>query len=191
MHTHDGTKRLLVKLVSLVIAGLALYFVLFYGVRTAGNSGIATSTSSGATNTVQTALNTEATSSPISSSPGVTNTSSNTISTQIPPTQTSPTPLANQVVITNDDNNSTVTLQKGQEFTVEFGGDLNWTISFDPSSAIIQQRNIATSSGVQGMYVAAESGTVTLKATGAPICKAGEACPMFRVLSTVTLNILQ
>ena len=32
MHTHDGTVRLLIKLVSILLVGLAAYLILFFGI---------------------------------------------------------------------------------------------------------------------------------------------------------------
>jgi heme/copper-type cytochrome/quinol oxidase subunit 2 len=184
MHSHGGTMRLLVKIVSLVLVGLALYFILFYGINgfdTSHTQGVATSTASAsrspalATTTVPTII--VATSSVISSS-----------STSNKPTPTSPDP-SKEVIVTNADNNQTVTIYNGKPFEVDFGGDLNWVITFDPSDLITQNSNNNLSAGVQGMYTANGTGTVILKANGAPICKAGQACPMFRVVSTITLII--
>jgi hypothetical protein len=178
--------RLLVKIVSLVLVGLALYFILFYGINgldTSHIQAVATSTSSAspssvvATTTVPATI--VATSSVVSSS---------STSTKPSPTPTSPEP-SKEVIVTNADNNQTVTIYEGKPFEVDFGGDLNWTITFDPSDGITQNSNNNLPTGVQGVYTANETGTVTLKAYGAPICKAGQACPMFRVVSTITLII--
>jgi hypothetical protein len=84
--------------------------------------------------------------------------------------------------------NQTIHLQKGEEFTVQLGGGLHWTITFDPASAITEVSGSSTD-GVQGVYRTVKQGAVTLKATGAPICKAGQACPMFLAEFTATILV--
>jgi hypothetical protein len=84
--------------------------------------------------------------------------------------------------ITADDQNTTINLAKGAVFAVDMGGGLSWSVTFDPASAIVAV-------GTDGEYKAVGSGVVTLSATGAPICPKGQACPQFRRIVNVTLNI--
>jgi len=75
------------------------------------------------------------------------------------------------VPITQADNGSTVHLAQGQQIELQFSSGLSWRFVFDPAGVI------TASSG--GLYTAAAAGTTVLRATGAPICNPGQACPQF------------
>lgn len=162
MH-HRATLRLFIILAVLVLIGTAGLFVLAYGIPTAPRLP--------ATPNVAT-----------SSEPAVTTAPS------VPLKPTVPVVLDTSVTITNADNNSTVHMAKGSTFVVQIGNGLKWSgITFDPASSITQLAGI--SGAEQGTFKAVVPGTVTLKATGAPICKAGQPCPMFLAVFSTTLVI--
>ena len=135
---------------------------------------VPTSTSASLTTSTSTLGN----SSPISASPTAASSTDTTIANP-------------QIAITNSDNLSTITLHKGEEFSVQFGDGLKWSIAFDPSTIVSPVQGVAVAVGEQGVYTAAEVGTTTLRATGAPVCAPHQACPMFLEVNTVTIKVTQ
>ncbi|MDB5237216.1 MAG: hypothetical protein JWL88_318 [Parcubacteria group bacterium] len=105
------------------------------------------------------------------------------------PVTTPPSKPATASMITQADNGKTVVLTKGQRFGIAMGDTLQWDLAFDPDGIVTRVPNIATLRGEQGVYTATAAGTTTLHATGAPICNAGEACPMFLQAVTVTIVV--
>ncbi|HUX80851.1 MAG TPA: hypothetical protein VMV38_00830 [Candidatus Paceibacterota bacterium] len=89
----------------------------------------------------------------------------------------SPIP-SDMVTVTQQDQNTTVHLTKNERFAIQFG-NLSWALSFIPGGAITRVPNTLSTGGYQGVYEANQIGTVTLRAEGRPICKAGEVCPQF------------
>lgn len=96
-----------------------------------------------------------------------------------PVTGATASPVA-PIVITQADQFTTIKIKVGAPFEVSLGTALSWNVSFSPAGAV-------AASGSSSTYKAVTAGTITLTATGAPICKAGEACPQFRQQVTVTL----
>jgi hypothetical protein len=91
-------------------------------------------------------------------------------------------------VVRKQDTNQTINLALHERFVLELGSDLKWTLDFSPSGSITRVANSAATGGIQGVYEAVKAGNATLTATGAPICKAGQACPQF--LINVTVNFV-
>jgi hypothetical protein len=92
--------------------------------------------------------------------------------------------------VSSSANNTTVHLAKGEKFALQLGTGLNWNLAFSPVG-ILSYVPSTTSSSTQGVYVADAAGTTTMHATGVPICKAGQACPMFLAVSTITFVVSQ
>jgi hypothetical protein len=92
-------------------------------------------------------------------------------------------------VVRKEDTNQTITLSRNERFVLNLGSDLTWKVQFDPADSIIRVANSASTGGIQGVYEAAKTGTATLRATGAPICVKGQACPQFLINVTVTFDI--
>lgn len=110
--------------------------------------------------------------------------SSSTLPTKSPtsipqPVTASPTPAPHIISITQSDDTQTIHSNVGDQFVFNLG-DYNWTIALGTQDAIRQ---------VGATYVAVKPGTVHVTATGAPRCTANQACPMFRILFTVTLIV--
>ena len=93
------------------------------------------------------------------------------------------------VVVQKEDTNQTINLGLHDRFILMLGSDLNWTVKFDPVGSITRVPNSTSTGGIQGIYETQQSGTATLNAIGAPICKAGEACPQFLINITVHFDI--
>ncbi|MBA3789153.1 hypothetical protein H0X32_02015 [Patescibacteria group bacterium] len=161
MHRHHGTLRLFIKIISLVLIGVAAYIALRYGLahpRSGDTSPVGTSTS-----TVTTAT-----------------------STQSPPTTPDLSWEHGMTVITQKNDHSIVSLFKNERFVIQLGTDVNWKFSFDPVDGITRVPNTTTANGIQGIYEANKIGTTTLRATGSPICTPGAACPTFVLTTTIT-----
>jgi predicted secreted protein len=185
---HYGTKRVLMVIASLVIIGVIMYVILAYGGHSNSHSAIATSSPVA---TFPIASSTPATTPEGMVGSGGTSASgatSSPISSTSAQTTTHPPANSGSITITNADNNTTITLAKGQDFTVQLGNDLRWTLTFDPSASVAKLSSI-TNQDAQGTYEATSPGTITLKGSGAPICTPEEACPQFEAVFTVTLEV--
>lgn len=93
-------------------------------------------------------------------------------------------------VITHDDFSQTITVRQGTPITIKLGTDMDWTATLSDPSLFTPIETFAATPGVQGMYVAAKTGTVTISAQGKPICKPDQACPMFIAVFSTTLVIV-
>ncbi len=92
------------------------------------------------------------------------------------------------ITITNAYNNATVRLSSGQEFSVNLGGNLNWRLAFSPATSV-RQVSASSTNAEQGAFMAVAPGSVSLTATGAPICAPQQACPTFLAIFSTTLDI--
>jgi hypothetical protein len=183
MTHHQMTVRMLLLLVCLLLLGGLVYYFISSGVvalpfmSSSTPAGIvsqapATSTSLIASSTPGNSTIPASPTAPVAPS-----------SPKTPPT----TPASALTIITNADNNSTITLKTGQDFGVNLG-DLHWTLNFSPSASV-EQIAASSTAVAQGTFKAVAPGIITLKATGAPICKPGQACPMFLAVLTVTIDV--
>ena len=167
MHDHRGTLRLLLKLLAVFLLGAAAYILLVYAMSQATSSvpkpippsavpPVATSTTSITTSTTTTSVAT-----------------------------TTPDWEKGMQVLTQGNNNMVVHLALNERFVIQLGSSLKWSFAFDPSTGITRVTNSTTADGIQGIYEAEKVGTTTLRATGAPICIAHQACPDFFELTTI------
>jgi hypothetical protein len=107
----------------------------------------------------------------------------------VTPTPTPPsTPVSSVTTITNADNNGTVDLSNGQEFAIDLGGGLNWTVQFMPAASV-SQVSASTTGAPQGTFKAVAPGSVEVKGSGAPICGPHQACPQFLAVFSTTLQV--
>lgn len=94
------------------------------------------------------------------------------------------------IAITGADNGRTFNVVVGQQVTIRLGAGLNWTVSYDPTGILVAVPGVNTlARDVQGILRAAQPGTVTITATGKPICTTGQACPQFVTLFTATVVV--
>jgi hypothetical protein len=91
-------------------------------------------------------------------------------------------------IVTQENNDGAIYLVKNERFLIQFGNGLNWTLGFDPATAISRIPNSTVTNGFQGVYQADATGTVILRATGRPICKS-EMCAQYLVEETIRLII--
>ncbi len=84
------------------------------------------------------------------------------------------------ITITPADNGQTFNINVGDRVIVKMGDTLQWTVNLDPQGILIPVPGVGTlQRGVQGIYVAVKTGTVTLTALGRPICNSTGPCPQF------------
>ena len=102
------------------------------------------------------------------------------------PASTIPTPP--DLVVTTQDQNTTVPLALGQRFVLQLS-NLNWNGSFAPAGNIQLVQGSASPNDIQGIYEAVKAGTTVLTAFGTPVCAPGQACAQFVVLVTITFNV--
>jgi hypothetical protein len=163
MHQHHGPLRLFLKILTLVLLGLAAYVLITYAMaRTAASIPAPISPSVASASTVHVATST------VVVAPSI--------------------PIGDVIVVNSSLNNSTVQLTKGERFVLQLGDGLNWTLLFKPAG-IISRVGTSTISNSQGMYEAMAPGTTVMRATGAPICTAHQACPLFLAVSTITFVV--
>jgi hypothetical protein len=93
------------------------------------------------------------------------------------------------LVVSMQDQNTTVQLSQGQHFILQLSS-LNWSGSFDPAGIVQLIQGSSPADGIQGTYEAVKGGTTVLDAFGSPICPAGQACPQYVVLVSITFSVL-
>lgn len=101
-----------------------------------------------------------------------------------PATTASSSPSA----ITIDDNDETVTFNRGDRFALSLG-ELEWSLSFSTPNIVNRVKNIAVMRGSQGVYTADNAGTTILTAEGRPNCVAGQMCAQYIVEFKTTIVV--
>lgn len=74
------------------------------------------------------------------------------------------------LTVTLDDVGKTITLLKGESFSLYLGSTYQWDITVDPRQITSRNWKITPMPGEQGIYVAREHGEAVLKAVGSPAC---------------------
>ncbi len=92
--------------------------------------------------------------------------------------------------VTLNDNNGTITMQVGERFLLFLGTGYDWSVTVEDQSIASRVVNILTVEGAQGVYEAHKPGQTTLNAAGDPVCrKATPPCGMparlFRLMIVV------
>ncbi len=93
--------------------------------------------------------------------------------------------------ITLEDNGKTFNLKVGDAFLLNLGTDrYEWTVTIDNESVLHLKMGMMVIKGAQGIYDALAPGTVTLSATGDPLClKSKPACASPSILFTVNIIV--
>lgn len=110
-----------------------------------------------------------------------------TISSSPAHADTSTAPL----VITQADNGRTLYASVGQTVVLKLGDTLHWTVDVEPPGILIPVPGVGTlARGVQGIWLAARPGRVTITALGRPPCDASVGCPTYVVFFQATVVVL-
>ncbi|GAP12760.1 hypothetical protein LARV_00496 [Longilinea arvoryzae] len=92
----------------------------------------------------------------------------------IPPEIRTPTPnptgAGDSKTITLEDSGKTIQLAVGERFLLKLGNEYTWDISISDQTVVERVKNVMVILGAQGLYDALKPGTVTLSATGDPVC---------------------
>ncbi len=100
-----------------------------------------------------------------------------------------PQPSGSQTV-TLDDQGKTITLAVGERFLLNLGEGYNWEVSISDQAVVSRVIGITVIRGAQGVYQAHQAGSVTLGATGDPLCRQSQpACGMPSLLFSVTIIV--
>jgi len=93
--------------------------------------------------------------------------------------------------ITLEDNGKTFNMKVGDSFLLNLGTDIyDWTVTVDNESVLRIKMGVMVIRGAQGIYDALTPGTVTLSASGDPMClKSRPACAMPSILFSVTIIV--
>jgi len=106
------------------------------------------------------------------------------ISTQVVPTD------VGQQVITLADQGKTIDLAVGESFLLQLGEEYAWDVTISDQNVVSRVKNITVIRGAQGVYNALQAGTVTLSATGDPVCRqAKPPCAMPSIMFTITIIV--
>jgi hypothetical protein len=93
-------------------------------------------------------------------------------------------------IVTLDQNNQQITLQKGQRLLLNLGQNYDWSLNIDNDAVISRVPNVMVMQGTQGLFEAHAEGKTTLVATGDPFClKATPRCGMPSILFKVNISV--
>jgi hypothetical protein len=92
--------------------------------------------------------------------------------------------------VTLDDQGKTITLAVGERFLLNLGEGYNWEVSISDQAVVSRVIGITVIRGAQGVYQAHQAGSITLSATGDPLCRQSQpACGMPSRLFSVTIIV--
>jgi hypothetical protein len=106
----------------------------------------------------------------------------------VTPASPSPSPGAAALVVTLADNRTTLHVAVGQQFLVDLGSTVDWTVTIADQGIARRVPGVLVIRGAQGIYAALAPGTTTLSAIGSPVCTSG-ACPQFRIAFSITIVV--
>lgn len=93
-------------------------------------------------------------------------------------------------IITLDQNNQQINLQKGQRLLLNLGSNYDWSLNIDNNTVLSRVPNVMVMQGAQGLFEAHNAGKTALVATGDPIClKATPRCGMPSILFKVIIVV--
>ena len=92
------------------------------------------------------------------------------------------------LVVTQANNGTTLRLALGQQFLVDLGSTLDWSVAVADQGIVGRVPGVLVIRGAQGIYAALAPGTTILSAIGSPICGSG-ACPQFRIAFKITVVV--
>jgi hypothetical protein len=75
------------------------------------------------------------------------------------------------LIITLQDNNNLIHLNKGDSFLLKLGDNFNWNVSIDNQTVVSRVPNVMVIRGAQGIYDAHNAGEAVLTAIGDPACR--------------------
>jgi hypothetical protein len=95
-----------------------------------------------------------------------------------------------QKIITLDDQGKTISLVVGESFLLKLGDEYTWEVSISDQNIVSRVKNITVVSGAQGVYNAAQPGSVTLTAAGDPQCRQSQPpCAMPSIQFVITIVV--
>ena len=94
-------------------------------------------------------------------------------------------------MVTMADNGATVRAHVGDHIQIALGEQFVWRVDPADGTVLVHPiQNYMLVRGTQAIYLAAASGTSTIKATGTAVCPSGAACPLFAVLFSATVVVV-
>jgi hypothetical protein len=93
--------------------------------------------------------------------------------------------------VTLSDNGRTIVMHVGESFLLKLGMDIyDWSVEMDNQNILHREMNVMVIPGAQGIYIAQNTGTATLTATGNPLCsQSTPRCMMPSILFRIVLII--
>jgi uncharacterized protein YkwD len=90
--------------------------------------------------------------------------------------------------VTRADNGTTLHLAVGQQFRLDLGATVHWTVTVADPQIVRRMSGVLVIRGAQGIYVARRRGTTRLGAVKSPRCTSG-ACPPSRPGFHLTITV--
>jgi hypothetical protein len=106
----------------------------------------------------------------------------------VTPASPATSPGAAALFVTLADNGTTLHLAVGQQFLVDLGSTVDWSVAIADQGILRRVPGALVIRGAQGIYAALAPGTTTLSAIGSPVCSSG-ACPQFRIAFSITIVV--
>jgi hypothetical protein len=108
-----------------------------------------------------------------------------------PPGQATSDPaLGGQNIVTLADQGKTINLKVGDNFMLKLGEGHTWNVDVSDQNVLSRVKFLAMIRGAQGVYDALQPGTVTLTASGDPICPDSQpACGLPAITFSVTVVV--
>ena len=93
--------------------------------------------------------------------------------------------------VTLSENGGVFVMHVGESFLLNLGMDVyDWTVEVDSQNVIQRKLNLAVIRGAQGIYIAQNTGTATLTASGNPLCQqSNPPCMMPSILFSITVIV--
>ena len=91
-------------------------------------------------------------------------------------------------IVTMADDGRTLRLAVGQQFTLDLGEGVVWTVKVADDQIIHKVAGAPLAAGAQGVYEAGASGSTVLSASGMPHCTSGP-CALFRLGFSITIAV--
>ena len=105
------------------------------------------------------------------------------------PTNT-PAGTNDSLTVTLDNNNTSLTLARGQRFLLQLGETYDWNLVIADQSVVSRVKGVLVVRGAQGLFEGLNPGQTEVSAQGDPVCRSQKpACAMPSILFRLTVLV--